>query len=364
MATFRSIHIRNFRGFQDFQIKDLRKFNLFVGPNEVGKTNILEALYALSCHGAIGSLISDPLRRCALRRNRKEEQIHQASLFHNMQTSRPIELSGELDSSGKTIRLDAATKMLPPDGMTPYKAESEAAEKQRPFYDGCPSFNQMQTEWKLTSSHGRHLVSGSSKTKITDKGIECKETSGNMDDTHVRAIVCTQQDAAYAVDELQSNDKMESVVTTLRLIEPSLKSIYLDRNNLPMVRLEGVEQPMPIHSMGDGFRAILSVLEVVDPTQQDVVLVDELAANIYFAAMPVFLRALFSFFRDKSIQIFATTHSKDLLIALKQILGEEEALREDVVCFSLSHDKHGNVQAYPYTYEAIDHCIEHDIEFR
>ncbi len=43
-----SIQIKNFRGIQQGQIEQFRKFNLLVGPNNSGKTAILEALYLSS----------------------------------------------------------------------------------------------------------------------------------------------------------------------------------------------------------------------------------------------------------------------------------------------------------------------------
>jgi hypothetical protein len=43
-----SIHIKNFRGIQTGQIDGFRKFNLLVGPNNSGKSAVLEALYLAS----------------------------------------------------------------------------------------------------------------------------------------------------------------------------------------------------------------------------------------------------------------------------------------------------------------------------
>ena len=43
-----SIQIKNFRGIQQGQIEQFKKFNLLVGPNNSGKTAVLEALYLAS----------------------------------------------------------------------------------------------------------------------------------------------------------------------------------------------------------------------------------------------------------------------------------------------------------------------------
>ncbi len=43
-----SLEIKNFRGIERLQLKDLRKINLIVGPNATGKTAFLESLFLAS----------------------------------------------------------------------------------------------------------------------------------------------------------------------------------------------------------------------------------------------------------------------------------------------------------------------------
>ncbi len=43
MKKFRDISINNFKGFKDFELKNLKKFNFIVGDNNVGKSSFLEA---------------------------------------------------------------------------------------------------------------------------------------------------------------------------------------------------------------------------------------------------------------------------------------------------------------------------------
>jgi AAA15 family ATPase/GTPase len=45
---FRSLSICGFRGFQDLRVDDLDRFSLFLGPNNVGKTAVLEAIFLMA----------------------------------------------------------------------------------------------------------------------------------------------------------------------------------------------------------------------------------------------------------------------------------------------------------------------------
>ena len=93
-----SIHIKNFRGIQDGKIDKFSKINLLVGPNNSGKSAVLEAIYLLNTSsknhtfdvdrhvfdGAIADvdlLGDDPLDRICLRHAKKTAKYSQQSNY-------------------------------------------------------------------------------------------------------------------------------------------------------------------------------------------------------------------------------------------------------------------------------------------
>ena len=57
MIIFREIEIKNYRNIKHAELNGLRDLNIIIGPNNCGKTNILELvnqLSNLSCGGAYG----------------------------------------------------------------------------------------------------------------------------------------------------------------------------------------------------------------------------------------------------------------------------------------------------------------------
>jgi len=56
-----SLEIRNFRGFQHLTIERLGRVNLIVGRNNIGKSNLLEALQLYASKGSL-DLVWDILR--------------------------------------------------------------------------------------------------------------------------------------------------------------------------------------------------------------------------------------------------------------------------------------------------------------
>lgn len=54
-----SLEIRNFRGFRHLQIERLGRVNLIVGKNNVGKSNLLEALQMYARRASTPTIISE-----------------------------------------------------------------------------------------------------------------------------------------------------------------------------------------------------------------------------------------------------------------------------------------------------------------
>ena len=355
-----NIRIKNLRGFRDFQMENLGLFNLFVGPNNLGKTTALEAIWSLLLLGKTELFvrISQWLRHAQMPDTDAARHIL-SSFFHKMKVDK-ISLSGDIESRGQKNRLEVkiAPSPPPPVSQSPYTHPSNPPA----LPAGKLPFDRIQSDWK--QSNHMHSISGSFAAQVTQEGINHIDMSpGKIGSADVPTILfCSQLDVVSAVASLQKSGKMESVITILQQIEPDLSEIFLGPNSAAMVRVGGLA--MPMHAMGDGFMMILSVLGPIASSEEKIILVDEIATGVYFEMLPIFLRAMLTSAKTHNKQIFATTHSKDLLLALQQVLTENESLREDAVCFKFMRDKHGEVWANPYNYEAIDHCIESGIEIR
>ena len=70
--------------------------------------------------------------------------------------------------------------------------------------------------------------------------------------------------------------------------------------------------------------------------------------------------------RDRHIQVFATTHSLEILTGLREVLhGQEFAdYRDSTCCYTLQRDKDDLVRAYRYGYADFNHCLENGMEIR
>ena len=356
----KNIRIKNLRGFRDFQMENLGLFNLFVGPNNLGKTTALEAIWSLLSLGdtELSVRISHWLRNAQMPDMDAARHIL-SSFFHKMKADK-ISLSGDIESRGQKKRLEVkiAPSPPPPVSQSPYTHPSNSPA----LPAGKLPFDRIQSDWK--QSNHTH-ISGSFAAQVTQGGIEHTNMSpGRIGFADVpTALFCSQRDVVSAVASLQKSGKMESATCNIAANRAGFIRNFSwseQRGNGPCWR-SGNAYARHGGWLHDDFVCI----GLKSPTAKEkIILMDEIATGVYFGMLPIFLRAMLTSAKTHNKQIFATTHSKDLLLALQQVLTENESLREDAVCFKFMRDKHGEVWANPYNYEAIDHCIESGIEIR
>ena len=86
------ISIKNFKGFTDLNINGLSRLTLIAGKNNVGKTNILEALYMLHDNQAPDMSLKHRIFR-GLPDIKNDSQELWSSLFYNYDLNNTIYIS-------------------------------------------------------------------------------------------------------------------------------------------------------------------------------------------------------------------------------------------------------------------------------
>ena len=378
LMPIKDIYIKNLRGLRDFKMEGARTFNLLVGPSELGKTTVLESI-AIATSDFDSCLGVNRLRGASIN-NESDARSALATLFHKLSPD-PIRLGFRINSDScgdymlnKSIVAELMNRIVP------YKEASLDEKIHANSKVSLENFNGLRDE---TTISGNIEVEFINRVMLSKNGFEHNKlefvkklrikrdgTFFDMKDSELRNLneesdsyFLRHNDVATAIKIATEYKKKEFIIKVLKRINRRIADFAVTADPQPLVDI-GLSKMVPIHILGDGAKSILSTLGHLCHPKFKIYLVDELAFGLYYRSQPALLKSILLMAKQENKQIFATTHNADILLALKQVLDEEESLREDAVCFSFLRNKEGNIQAIPYDYEAIRHGIENDLEIR
>jgi predicted ATPase len=278
----KSLHIKNFRGFRDLEIDPLKRVNLITGQNNTGKTGVLEALVLLLDDQS--QTFRNPLPNLFRTSGGDWNENYWKWLFHNKDIKRNLKVEGSFGSEGDfTIILRGL---------------------QAPI-----DFNPAQ--------YGEAGQIG---------GVHYMITRGKGHAGHKPAIFSTHpsnptQDA-IDYNRVILKRRKKQVEEMLRRIEPRLQSIEAlqvgqpGQPSSPLVYADlGLSEMIPVTQMGQGFNRLLDIYSEIVVEDAKVLLIDEIENGLHHSVMPVIWKGLFLAAKEFDVQIFATTHSWECILA-------------------------------------------------
>jgi predicted ATPase len=304
------IEIKNFRGIRDGLVSGLSPMSILLGPNNSGKSTVLEALW---CVGN-GTNAAD-FYRLLLRRG--GPPLHALNKVFN--TEGNVVISAKV--AEKTYELSLAI------------ARTRGTERFREAIDrGMKEpLVQMICATKIFSVPGKMELSevttyvdaqGSMSSPLTEPGeidqiihamfvdIEAVRAPGELEDAYSR---------------LEQNRKVGLVVKALQRSMPTLTDLRILKNGDQFIvhSICGEEPPVPVYLAGDGFKRFLEIASHVYATGKGgVVLLEEPESFQH----PRYLQELVAVLRDavsQGIQVILSTHSLELIDLLLAGSGEE-----------------------------------------
>lgn len=348
---FDEIAIRGFRGLRDIKLSGLGEVNILLGANDVGKTSILESVL-LICGP------SEPRLPITVQnsRNYVVSNIDDfRSLFHDLNLDREVVIEAHLSGNHGYRRLTMSAPYQDINEKTDVKEKTKFQRSRVLQYEGEEGQFSIQETPK------------SSQTQLVDRGDKWgKQSSDNVviEGISFNLFVPTSGYNTEPIGRLIVNKKDHLLIDYLQHINSRVTSItvlesiaYLDI---------GLAQMMPLNMFGSGMIRATMILSECILRDTKILLIDELEQGLHYQAISLLLEALLRLAKDQGIQIFATTHSFEVIKGLQQILGQEEftEYRDTTKCITLQRDKDGIVRSYQYDYQQFDHCIEHGIEIR
>ncbi|MEW5985156.1 MAG: AAA family ATPase [Chloroflexota bacterium] len=325
-----SLEIRNFRVFRHLCIERLGRVNLIVGKNSVGKTCLLEAVWLFARKAEPRAVWEQLVTRDEMNERFVSDEVEMirnqlAALKYLSHGRRNIPSMQEPIQIGPAKVLDRRLSIQV--GLHVRKNGKPHLELQTPLSGSVSTGEAIPV---LAIQVGEKAL----YDYPLDKPMDRTWTNGS-DPVGVRCVLISangleSRQVSELWDKVALTDLEESVLDSLRLIAPEVKRVNLisghrgGRERVPIARLEGLEEPVSLRSLGEGMTRVLGVALALVNAREGLLLIDEVESGLHYSVQLGLWRSIFALAHRLNVQVFATTHSWDCVTAFQQATQEDQ----------------------------------------
>ncbi len=374
-----SFQISNFRLFQHLEIEQLNLVNLIVGKNNAGKSTFLEAikLYASNAAPTVFFDLVDARQESWFSDAQQQPQYFASNCMRHLFFGHKLPnlseqgiVLGEINSLTQ-IHIGAAAYQIKVD-------EEGTIRTIRVPWDQLNLFDE-----ELTGIDVFLVAEEEGKTKrlfrIDRDFRDIRRNSSRMmyeKDSEFKykyQIVSTENMTnrkLAALWDLTSLTSFESeVIAALGLIDDRVSGVAFvedisqgrsGQSRIPLVKLKGIDEPLPLKSMGDGMTRLFHIIVALVNAQNGLLLIDEFENGLHWSIQSQVWDIVFHLAEKLNVQVFATTHSRDCIKSFDSAWNRNTQLGS----FFRFDSQDGHIKATEYTSETLSDSIDMDVEVR
>ena len=380
----KNIKINNYKCFQNFEIKDFKRINIFVGDNNSGKTSLLEAVALLDpktfkqknkfifmiCKARVGIRVDLNNIVYSLKKLFNDYSI----FFNERNIEKSIFIEADFNSSKKNSKSDFAVKF-----------ENKIIDEVVHFPKGKRDSDSIKLLQHILNISKSILATYkfSNKKNLLELGVSSIGTyndnvEGFDDFDVIFKKINDGEDVVKNWTQIinQNGVKIEEkFVKLLQNFDGDIEAIRANQDELDFYKKnpENKKSPfvIPLSSMGEGFKRFFDIvitLELMNKNNKPQILcIDEIDNGLYFDKQDLFWEQIIKLCEEKNIQLFATTHSYDCLKSIVRVFENryktDEKIDEELAVFRLVKVKN-EVRARPFSFALLKVMVENSTEIR
>lgn len=362
----KSLKIKNFRCFEEFDLPQLGRVNLLVGKNNSGKTSILEAVDILTARSIkpFFDILRQRQEYTFSVKDPNTANFDSTYLVHGypgfISTICDFEISGIDDKNGKVKFSSYSTEKTP--NQLVENAKKENRKIQIINLDSSKTIDSNSTilEWTdiedsifLIFWPGKAGINLNPQERIPGQFISLNSSNLNVIINQFNEIVLTP--------------KEEILYESLRIIESGIERIapissqgYRETGNGGFL-VSINKNRIPIGNMGYGFWRILEITLAMLNIPGKTLLIDEIDTGLHFSVMIDLWKLICKTAEKLDIQVFATTHNSDCWKSLAEVANSDDITNDDITIHRIERGKKASVV---FNEQEMAIAAERDIEVR
>lgn len=337
-----SFKVLNYRQFADLEMSGLKRVNLVVGENGVGKSSLLEALWLYNSAGSYTDTVLDIIS--------SREEVWRRGLhieFPGDYARHPISTitGGDLSDIGLGFSFFITAG---------YGDNTYSTSFFRIDFSGYGSGNLgFSVE---VDDIAQERASFSADVDFQGRRFSCKRG----DNVYVPAAGLDQKGVADFWERISLTDVEDEVEAALKTFVPGLLRLSLIAGR-PVAKLRGASSPVPLRRLGEGVSRAFALMAAMANARNGVLLIDEIETGLYRTTLMKIWPFLFEAAKRLNVQVFATTHSWDCIAGFA---AAAKATPEDDGALVRLENRDGKIVAVQYDEKQLAIATEHGIEVR
>jgi AAA15 family ATPase/GTPase len=336
----REIKIQRYKSLQNFQADGFARINLIGGKNNVGKTAFMEALYLISNLQDFYQKENEDLEREKL-------YFEIIKSFISLQINRygvDFLLSWIADTvslnsfSNFEIEIPKKYKLLVEDNIV----SPNRFQKYNYWNDGffeIYKYEKNKYFYRLKEK----------KNAMPEVGFYKFVTMCSNNQTNIRKLLSK-------IKKDDKNDELNGYLFKLFNISK------IDMTDEDVLLFDIEKKSYRLSEYGDGVKNFINIILTILYDKERVVFLDEIENGVHYTKFDAMWKIIFQLSKENGVQIFATTHSKELIESYARV--SKELQDESVSYIKMTQLDDGNIMAGVRDYEMLQSSIENSHEVR
>lgn len=325
-----SLHIQNFKGFKDTRIPELRKVNLILGGQNVGKTSLLEAVVFVA--GDVESNTTPGARGRLPQMFRPCEGKDALRFWNGI-------VGTEKSPTAVLVEATINSKLY---AMGGYKQGKTTTGQLRLVLDDLGP-----VDW-FSASADASIFQVPSGTEIPYPFSALPKKAAEQVELYGRLV---------------TGKKKKAVLKLLQKIEPrvdSIDAVAPDGEHRVYIDLKD-GYVLPLSQLGHGFTRLFELYAGLAVTESRLALIDEIENGIHYSALPTLFQGVRELAESNGVQSIITTHSLECIKSAYEVFQDKP---EDFQLIRLERTEDGNVRAVAINDQNLKTVMESGWEIR
>lgn len=348
-----NIEIKNFRQFKSISLKNLGKFNVIVGDNNVGKTSLLESLLFSNDQ----DLFYKNLAYAYIARNNSLVKENDAK---ELKFSLPKDFIIDFFRNNSSI-----------DPME-FKLRENREEWKYSFR--TPTLDEVMEN----SNYNNMIIDGNDfiSLKIDKNKPKITPLLNFVNNIKASDIIKMQLipfgkgfDKNLAISYYESIDrdrqKRKVFLDAMKVFIPNIDRIMVDTNS-GKIEIEEFDKDgiCSLSQYGEGANKLFRILVQITIQKNQKLLVDEIDAGIHFSHFKMFWEVILKVASENDVQLFITTHNIECIDFFKDTVSENTDYQDLSKIITLVKLKEDEIKAYTRSFSEFEFELDNEFEIR